>query len=297
VRLFWRTNPADRRLLPEGRAAGPMPWVIAIMMFLMALAGAAGLGLREAARTLSADLADRITIQIVEADAAKREAQARATLALLDRMAGVGAVHRVSGTEIKALLEPWLGPTGTDGELPVPVLIDVDLVASSADRVDAITRAVARVAPTARVDEHARWLSPLSGLIGSLKWLALILVLLMTAATTFTVVLAARAALNTHRATIDVMHLLGATDVQIARLFQRRIALDALFGGVIGLVGATLVILLLGDRIGGVGSELIASASLPPMAWVLLALLPLAGALLATFAARLTVLNALRRIL
>jgi cell division transport system permease protein len=74
-----------------------------------------------------------------------------------------------------------------------------------------------------------------------------------------------------------VMHLLGATDVQIARLFQRRIALDALFGGVIGLVGATLVILLLGDRIGGVGSELIASASLPPMAWVLLALLPWPG--------------------
>ena len=32
------------------------------------------------------------------------------------------------------------------------------------------------------------------------------------------------------------MHLLGATDVQIARLFQRRIALDALFGGLIGLV-------------------------------------------------------------
>jgi cell division transport system permease protein len=89
VRLFWRTNPADRRLLPEGRAAGPMPWVIAIMMFLMALAGAAGLGLREAARTLSADLADRITIQIVEADAAKREAQARATPAIRSSSASV----------------------------------------------------------------------------------------------------------------------------------------------------------------------------------------------------------------
>lgn len=297
MKLLWRANPADRRLLPEGRAAGPMPWVIAIMMFLMALAGAAGLGLREAARTLSADLADRVTVQIVEADASRREAQAQAALAALDRLADVRAVHRVSAAEMKALLEPWLGASGTEGELPVPVLIDVDMKSSASGRIGIVAEAVARVAPSARVDEHARWLAPLSGLIGSLKWLALILVLMMTAATAFTVVLAARAALNTHRATIDVMHLLGATDVQIARLFQRRIALDALFGGIIGLVGAVLVILLLGERIAGVGSDLIASVSLPPMAWALLALLPLAGALLATISARLTVLNALRRIL
>ena len=34
--------------------------------------------------------------------------------------------------------------------------------------------------------------------------------------------------LDTHRATIEILHLMGATDVQVARLFQRRIALDAL---------------------------------------------------------------------
>jgi cell division transport system permease protein len=297
MKFFWRPNPADRRLLPEGRGAGPMPWVIAIMMFLMALTAAAGLGLKEAAGALRADLADRITVQIVEANADRREAQVRAVRSELDRLNGIRAVRRIEDAEMKALLEPWLGSAGLDGDLPVPALIDVDLAPSASSRVETIAAAIARVAPTARVDEHARWLAPLSGLIRSLKWLALVLVLLMTAATAFTVVLAARAALNTHRSTIDVMHLLGATDIQIARLFQRRIALDALFGGIIGLSGATIVILLLGERIGGVGSELIASATLPPSAWGLLVALPLAGALLATIAARLTVLNALRRIL
>ena len=50
VRKF---GAAERGLLPEGRLAGPMPWVIAIMMFLTVLAAAAGLGLgqrRRAAR-------------------------------------------------------------------------------------------------------------------------------------------------------------------------------------------------------------------------------------------------------
>ena len=51
-RFGRKLGAADRRLLPEGRLAGPMPWVIAIMMFLTVLAAAAGLGLRNAARSL-----------------------------------------------------------------------------------------------------------------------------------------------------------------------------------------------------------------------------------------------------
>ena len=58
----------------------------------------------------------------------------------------------------------------------------------------------------------------------------------MVGATAATVVLAARAALDTHRGTIEMLHLMGATDVQVARLFQRRIALDALFGGLVGFI-------------------------------------------------------------
>ena len=49
-----RFGKAERGLLPEGRMAGPMPWVIAIMMFLTVLAAAAGLGLAGAAAATAA---------------------------------------------------------------------------------------------------------------------------------------------------------------------------------------------------------------------------------------------------
>jgi cell division transport system permease protein len=74
-----RFGAADRGLLPEGRLTGPMPWVIAIMMFLTVLAAAAGLGLTNAAKSLDADIGNRITVQIVEANPDYREAQARIT--------------------------------------------------------------------------------------------------------------------------------------------------------------------------------------------------------------------------
>ena len=130
-----------------------------------------------------------------------------------------------------------------------------------------------------------------------MEWLAGGLVLLMVGATAATVVLAARAALDTHRGTIEVLHLMGATDVQVARLFQRRIALDALFGGAVGLGAAALVLLVIGDRVGALGSELLGSAGLPLLSWLILVALPVGGVLLATLVARMTILRALGRLL
>src|SRR3546814_8218972 len=112
-----------------------------------------------------------------------------------------------------------------------------------------------------------------------------------------TVVLPARAALDTHRDTIEVLHLMCATDVQVARLFQRRIALDALFGGLVGLAAAALVLLAIGRRVGAIGSELLGSAGLPILSWLILAALPVAGVFLAMLVARTTILRALGRLL
>jgi cell division transport system permease protein len=291
----WLTSAAGRRLLPEGWLSGPMPWVIAIMMFLMVLAAAAGLALGFAARGLDSHMSSQITVQIVDANRARRDADADRVVVAASALPGVTSVRRIEDREIAALLKPWLGAGLAENDLPVPAMIDVAFEPGVQGGPAAAEAAVRAISPRARVDAHAQWLAPLAGLIASLRWLAGVLVLLMAAAAAFTVVLAARAALNTHQATIDVMHHLGSSDAQIARLFQRRIATDALFGGMVGLLLASLVIFAVGDRIARVGSDLIGSVELPLAAWGVLAALPLAGTLLAMVAARLTILLALRR--
>ena len=288
---------ADRGLLPEGRLTGPMPWVIAIMMFLTVLAAASGLGLRNAASSLDSDISNRVVVQVVEANPDIREAQARIATSELRKLSGVEAVRRVPPEEMERLMEPWLGEGGGEGDIPVPAMIDVDLAPEALGRIDVIRAAVREVAPSARVDDSAQWLAPLARLIDSLELLALGLVLLMVGATAATVVLAARAALDTHRGTIEVLHLMGATDVQVARLFQRRIALDALFGGFVGLAAGSLVLLVIGNRVGALGSELLGSAGLPLTSWLILVALPVAGVILSMLVARTTILRALGRLL
>lgn len=292
-----RFGAAERGLLPEGRLAGPMPWVIAIMMFLTVLAASAGLGLAGAAGRLDDQIGSRVTIQIVEANPQLRDRQAAAATASLARLPGVSSVRLVPPEEIQDMLEPWLGPGGVEADLPVPALIDVDLDPAGGMDLAQLSAATIAVAPSARLDENAQWLAPLVSLIAALKWLAVGLVLLMVGATTATVFLAARAALDTHRQTIEILHLMGATDVQIARLFQRRIALDALFGGLVGFLLAGIVLFLLGQRVSALGSELLGSTAISLEIGAILLVLPLFGVLLAMLVARLTILRALGRML
>lgn len=281
----------ERRLLAEGRTAGPMPWVIAIMTFLTVLAAAAGMALAGAAGALRAQAAGRVTIQIAEADRPTRDAQAEAVERALRSVPGVERIDRLSDARLAGLVEPWIGSNELD--LPQPALIDVDLAGDSAfQRLEAVVK---RAAPGARVDSHATWLAPLKGLIDALRGLAWTLILLTGAATAASVVLASRAALNTHRETIDVLHLLGATDLQVARLFQRRIAVDAMIGAGLGFVVGLLVLVLLGRQAAALKAGLTEASVLDTARWLALLLVPLGAALLATAIARMTVENALRR--
>jgi cell division transport system permease protein len=294
MRLSLRPNVPDRRLLDESRRTRAMTWIMAIMVFLTVLAGALGLGMFAATAQLDNQLAGRLTVQVVEPDAALRDRQAAAIVAAVRPLPGVTRAAEADRARLAELLKPWLGDAGLDPDLPMPAMIDVEVAAAQAGGVE---QAVRRIAPAARIDRHAQWLSPVRSFMATLSWLAVGLMLLIAGATAAVVLLAARSGLDTHRDTIDVLHMLGSTDVQVARLFQRRIALDTLMGGLIGTGAALALVWLLQSRMGTLGSEVLSGVALQQRDWLLLLLVPLAFALLATVAARVAVLRALGRTL
>lgn len=290
---------AQARLIPQARLSGPMPWVIAIMVALTVIAAAAGLSLRNTANAAAAELSGGITVQIVEPDSAAREQQARAAIAKLRAMPGVSSVRRVPQDEVDALIEPWLGAGSDDADaIPVPALIDARLSAAITPRVlEQLRGGLSGVAPAARVDAQSDWLRPVFGAIQSLQWLALLLVALLALAMAAAVLLAARSALGSNRETIEIVHLLGGTDVQIARIFQRSIGIDALAGGALGLALGVVAVLFLARRFASLGAGLVDSGALGWMGWLLLALVPVAAVGLAMLTARISVLRALRQLM
>ena len=288
----------DRKLIPEGRLSGPMPWVIAIMLFLTLLVAAAGLTIADASRQGGADLAQQVTIQIIEADPAERAAQRAGVAKALRGLPGITDVNPVPDAEVRALLEPWLGTGVIDADIPVPALVDVRFnTVPNAATLRQLQQRLKPIAPTTKLDSHSSWMAPFFDLMSALVWLAAGVLLLLLVATSAVVVLAVRSALNTHRGTIEIMHMMGGTDLQAARLFQRRVALDALLGGIAGFAAAAAVILALGGRFAAVEPGLLAGAAFPWYGWVVLALIPLAVMGLAMLMARWTVVSALKKML
>jgi cell division transport system permease protein len=297
----WRriSGVGEAELVPQARLSGPMPWVIAIMVALTIIAASAGLALRNATASAAADLEGGATVQIVEANPDARQAQASASLARLRAMPGVTSVRLVPQSEVDALVEPWLGAGALDSDaIPVPALIDVrfDRPATPA-RLAALRGVLKPIAPGARVDAQSGWLRPVFAAMASLQWLAIALVALLAVALAAAVLLAARNALGANRDTIEIVHLLGGTDAQIARVFQRSIGVDAAGGGVVGLLLAAVVILFLGRRFASLGAGMVDRGALGWADWLLLALVPLAAVLVAMVTARITVLRSLRKML
>ncbi|MBB3693842.1 ABC transporter permease [Sphingomonas sp. BK580] len=289
-------SAATARVLDPARAGRAMVGVLAIMLFLTLLAAAAGIAAGRGAAALGARLSGRATVQFTDADPTARATAAARALATLRSSPAVTRARAVPRAELAALVAPWLGSAADDPDLPMPELIDLEL--APGDAALATARAVlARAAPGAVIDSHGAAVAPLARLLRLASVLAAAVGSLMVAASAAVVVLAARAGLEAHRATIAVMHGLGATDTQVAGLFQRRVARDAAAAAVVASAAAAVTAALLVGPLAAGSGALGDTVALGAEGWGVLAMLPLVFVGFAALVARRTVTHALARTL
>lgn len=278
----------DAGLLPAQKLHRPTVAVMAIMTFAMLVVAAAGLALAAAAGKIASGVENRFVIELPSGSATglpRAVAAARS-------VAGVERVTPVPEKEMRRTLERWLGSAASSSDLPVPALVTVEIAPGiSATALAAILRS--RIPDSSIVAESSE-LKPLLDSINALKWLALSLIVAMAVAASAAVVLAARGILDTHRPTVEIMHGIGATDSQLTRLFERKIAVDSIAGAVAGTIAASAVLLAVGSGIGVAAGGLASSVAVGWSDLLILALIPVAAVVLAVAFAHRTLLKALR---
>lgn len=282
-------SPAEARLLGAARFGGPTPWVIAIMSFSIVLIAAAGLALTNTAGVLSRAIEARYALEVPAGSV-----NLDAVIGAVRSTPGVTSVEAVPESDMRRTLERWLGPAAHSRDLPVPALVNFDAPSDAA--IAPLDRRIQAIAPGAHIAAHRDKVAPLLHSLTLLQVITFGLVILLSIAASAAVVLAARGALDTHRFTIEVMHGIGATDLQITHLFQRKILIDSLVGSLVGAAAAAILLLLLAGGAAFAG-ELTGGASLNLVDFAILALLPLLLTVLATWVARAAVLRALAEVL
>ncbi len=288
--------------LPLSRDASSrfLPWLIAFMVWLAAMALAVVMILSAAGQQWRTGLAGTLTVQIVpapEADAAAQDARVGRAIELLRATPGVASAAPVPDSRIAALLEPWLGKDAlsADLNLPVPRLIDVRLADDSTIDADALGARLAAEIPGAALDDHGLWLDRLVALANAVEAIAFAVVGLIGLAAIATVVFATRTGLAIHHDVVELLHLIGAQDGFVARQFQGRAFWLGLEGGLIGTVLAAVTLVSLGYLADRIEASLLPPLALSAWQWAALAGIAPGAALISMLTARLTVHRAVGR--
>ena len=279
----WR--PAS--FLPEEDARDPaLLFVVAVLCFLACLTALGVIAGNRAAQGWASQLTGEATVIVRARGGETPDAAAARAAEALAGVAGVTEARALEKEKAYALIKPWLGDVADLDDLPVPRLVAVGLDNKAPATAATLDQALKRQGLDAVVDDHSVWIKDIRHAAGVVRWTAGILLLLIAGAAGAVVAYATRAGLAARRDVVEVLHLTGAEDAQIANLFELRFAAIAAVSGAAGALAA----MILGGLLRLVGGGQGITPALP-IAWTdLLAVLPcpVLAALVAAVAARIT---------
>jgi cell division transport system permease protein len=281
-----------------------LPFLVAAMAFLAALALAGWVGAASLGRHWQQGAGSSVTVQVPR----PREPAAQGAGSRLDRVTallaaepGIVSARALSDEELGELLRPWLGSGAERLAVPLPGIIAVRL--TDADQnLGGLARRLDGVAPGTLVESHGAWIRRLAVLARSLQACAGLALLLVAAVAAAVIAVATRAGLSARREAIEIVHGLGATDGYIAARFAGRATLLAAAGGLVGAVLALPVLLTLvnlavpftGEPEGTAVAAVL--GAMPAALWLTLPGMPAAAAAIGFLTAQATVRRWLRRL-
>ena len=253
-----------------------------IYMYLFIVVLAIVMTINSMASNWEKDIMGSITVQILpvedeskHVDVKRTQAQTDNVLHFMENISGVEEVRLLDTKTVEKLLTPWLGNKVDISLLPIPQLLDIKLKNDAEINYDEITRGLHKVTPNASIDNHRLWLNKLLKFASSLRNIALAILFMVAVICAFSIYYSARTSLGINRASIEILHIVGAYDDYIARQYARNYAKIGFFAGVMGLLVAVPCIWLIGKYGLSTGSGLLNGASLSGYAWGLIMITPI----------------------
>ncbi|HZK98673.1 MAG TPA: ABC transporter permease [Caulobacteraceae bacterium] len=276
-RIAGRWWPAALLPRPDGRQFS-LFFVIAVLSFLACLAAIGALAAGRAADGWRQQLVGSATVVVRAQGLESPDAAAARAAETLAGIKGVVEARALEKSEADGLIARFLGPGPIPADLPTPRLVAVDLAAARPATTADLSRALAADGLDATVEDHSLWTAEIMRTGALARYVAFGLLALIVVATGAAVAFATRQGLAARRDLVEVLHLAGATDGFIARLFQARFARMAALAGSAG--GAAAALAGAGLHQFGQGQTL---AAILPITWT-----DLAAALPCPFVAALT---------
>jgi cell division transport system permease protein len=292
--MFAASKNSQRFDLPFHARLGTefLVFLTALMTILCLLSVTASLSLTQLAKKWTSGLENTLTVEIPYSET-QTEASARILSALKDAD-GVLSAKLMSRDAMASLLAPWLGDSVTAmKDLPMPVLITIDLKERNSRVVHGLTQMVRDISPKAKVDAHEQWLTDLVRFTNTLKIAALMIMFSIGLVTSLTVAGAVRSRMAIHHTELELLHIMGADDSYIAKQFQKYIYWLCGRGVLLGFIVCAITVGIM-QAVSMASSEALPGLRLSLLQFSMLPVTAIILFLISGWTARITALNVLR---
>ncbi|MGH1455193.1 MAG: cell division protein FtsX [Alphaproteobacteria bacterium] len=276
--------------------------LIALMSFLAVLAGSGTFALNAMSTRWSSGLENKITIEIpvetkdghlLSSDTVKEETLNIAKA--LKENPNIKSSTVMSAEEIQDLISPWIGSDLKLNDIPLPGLIAVELNKSNPEILDNLKKTISETSPYANLETHHEWLTDLINFTKALKTLALFITFTITITTLIAIIAGIRARLTIHKKEVELLHSMGASDIYIARQFQRHAMIIGFQGAALGTVIGLIITFIIISISAHSETSLIPTITISTQAITMLCIIPFIATLLSAATARITVLRSLSK--
>lgn len=304
MRKIWPRGQSKNYTLPlnNDHSARFLIVLITLMSLLMVLACSGSFALNEMTSRWSSGLENKITIEIPpEMDSGAflskkiitKEAQKIADA--LENFFAVEHINIMSDDDIAKLISPWIGDDIMIAEIPMPGLIAITLSETNDTILRTLEKKITAASPYAHIETHHDWLSDLISFANSLKFMALLIIILIATITVTAITIAMQTRMRIYHKDIALLHHMGATDHYIARQFQHHAMTLSAYGSGLGTFIGLMITGILIWSSGQAETKLIPSLSLSINAFLILCLVPICLTLISMIASRVTVLRTLSK--
>ena len=225
-----------------------IPWIIGLTTFIGCVFVLGTLAFSSLVGKWSMDLSGQATVQIpLEGNYSPEQIHGlkRDVVAFLKSQRGVAQAQALDAVSTYRLLEPWLGKSVEQLNLPIPLLIAITLDPKERFDLLAVSNELAVIAPGVRITQHEQVHQSILRAAEGFRMVGHFILMLITLACIGALIFSTYTGLIVHQDIIKILMLVGARPAYVAGQFQRHTLNLALKGTLynyllLGGVGALL---------------------------------------------------------
>lgn len=288
----------------EDPSAKYVPWIIALMVYLATIVLTLAIATGDAMNAWDRGYTNKVTVEIPPRfegvdpllQGQQQDHDVQAVMNVLKQVEGIKAFRPIPTSEIVKMMRPWVGEKINLDDLPLSTLIEVELIKYDPHFSQNLEGILRQGIPMLQVEDHRIWQKGLFNVLLAAKVVGFGIVLLIILAVIGTIMFTTKTSLTIHSKIIEILHLIGAHNLYIAKQFQTHTMQLGLRGGFIGFFLTVLTLILMRYFMRDIDLHFLTGSLSAWDVWAVAIMIPLLITAFMMISARTTVLLMLKRL-